>query len=198
MKYTETSYLMKKRLAGALREALVQKSFAKITVSDIVDSCGVNRKTFYYHFSDIHALLRWMFSEEFRELMHPYDMLNDYVLLANSVMDYVEQNEVIFHNIVNTVGEDGLTRALYEDIQDLQSRVVSGFETRYGVTFEEEFRAFLIKFLADAIVGILMEWIRRRRYRNREKTIEYLRDIFLAAIPGLIERRVHLSEEKIF
>lgn len=198
MKYTETSYLMKKRLADALRTALVQKSFAKITVSDIVDSCGVNRKTFYYHFSDIHALLRWMFAEEFRKLMHPYDMLNDYVSLANSVMDYVEQNETIFHNIVNTVGEDGLKRALYEDIQDLQSRVVSGFETRYSATFEEEFRTFLVKFLADAIVGILMEWIRRRRYRNREKTIEYLRDIFLAAIPGLIEHRVHLSDEKIF
>ena len=196
MKYTETTYLMKKRLAGALKEALTQKSFSKITVSDIVDHCGVNRKTFYYHFADIHALLRWMFGEEFRELMHPYDMLTDYSYLANSVMDYVEQNEVIFHNLVNTVGEDGLKRALYEDIQELQSRVVSGFEVRYGARFEEDFRVFLVKFLADAIVGILMEWIRKRRYRNREKTIEYLRDIFLSAIPSLIERRVHLEEQK--
>lgn len=196
MKYTETTYLMKKRLAGALKEALTQKSFSKITVSDIVDHCGVNRKTFYYHFADIHALLRWMFGEEFRELMHPYDMLTDYGCLANSVMDYVEQNEVIFHNLVNTVGEDGLKRALYEDIQELQSRVVSGFEVRYGARFEEDFRGFLVKFLADAIVGILMEWIRKRRYRNREKTIEYLRDIFLSAIPSLIERRVHLEEQK--
>ena len=198
MKYTETTYLMKKRLAGALHEALCQKSFAKITVSDIVDSCGVNRKTFYYHFSDIHALLQWMFAEEFRELMQPYDMLNDYVSLANGVMDYVEQNETIFHNLVNTVGEDGLKRALYDEICELQSRVVSGFETRANISFEEEFRAFLVKFLADAIVGILMEWIRRRRYRNREKTIEYLRDIFRAAIPGLIEHRVHLDDKKLF
>jgi hypothetical protein len=39
-----------------------------------------------------------------------------------------------------------------------------------------------------------MEWVRNRRYRNREITIEYLRDFFRAAIPSLIEHRVHLAE----
>ena len=198
MKYTETSYLMKKRLAGALMEALRQKSFAKITVSDIVDTCGVNRKTFYYHFADIHALLRWMFAEEFRELIHSHEELNDYVGIADSVMDYVEQNEDIFHNLINTVGEDGLKHALYDDVQSLQSRILGSFETRSGVCFEQDFRTFLVKFLTDAIVGILMEWIRRRRYRNRETTIEYLRDIFRVAIPGLIEQHIHLERKKLF
>jgi hypothetical protein len=97
---------------------------------------------------------------------------------------------------VNTVGEDSLKRALNDDIRALQDTVVSGFETFYGVRFEAEFRAFLVKFLADAIVGILMDWIRRQQYRNRENTIEYLRDIFRATIPGLIERHIHLVGEK--
>jgi hypothetical protein len=121
-------------------------------------------------------------------------MLNDYVAIANGVMDYVEQNEALFHNIVDTVGEDSLNRALYGNVYALQNKVVSGFENRYQISFEEPFRAFLVKFLSDAIVGILMEWVRNRRYRNREITIEYLRDFFRAAIPSLIEHRVHLAE----
>lgn len=196
MKYSETSYLMKQRLAGALEEALKQMPFPKITVSQIVDRCDVNRKTFYYHFSDIHALLCWMFRERFRTLMQPYEEIGDYTALANGVMDYVEENEIIFRNLVDTVGEDGLKRALDDDVHHLQNRVVSGFEIRYSVRFEEEFRAFLVKFLTDAIVGILMDWIRKRKYRSREGTIEYLRDIFRSAIPGLIEHRIHLEEQK--
>ena len=196
MKYSETSYHMKQRLADALEDILEEKAFQKITVGDVVTLCGVNRKTFYYHFADIHALLCCMFHERFCLLIKTNYEHTDYLALANSIMDYVEQNEAVFHNLVNTVGEDSLKRALNDDIRALQDTVVSGFETFYGVRFEAEFRAFLVKFLADAIVGILMDWIRRQQYRNRENTIEYLRDIFRATIPGLIERHVHLVGEK--
>ena len=32
--------------------------------SEIIVDCGVNRKTFYYHFEDIYAPLKWMLEEE--------------------------------------------------------------------------------------------------------------------------------------
>ncbi|MBQ7322813.1 MAG: TetR/AcrR family transcriptional regulator C-terminal domain-containing protein [Clostridia bacterium] len=195
MKYSESSYQMKHKMSETLRQELIRKSFSKITVSDIVAKCGINRKTFYYHFSDIHALLQWMLSSELCEILGACDRMGGYVLLANDVMDYVERNEAIFHNLINTAGEDVLKKVLYDDILKLQEHVITGFEERYGTRFEEDFRSFLVKFLADAIVGILMEWIRKRRYRDRERTIEYLRDIFQAAISGLIERRNHLSEK---
>ena len=36
---------------------LDEKPYNKITVKDIVDRCGVNRNTFYYHYQDIPSLL---------------------------------------------------------------------------------------------------------------------------------------------
>ena len=196
MKYAETSYRMKQRLAEALETILAEKSFPKITVGDIVTLCDVNRKTFYYHFADIHALVSWMFHERICLLMKLNYEHTDYIALANSLMDYVERNQAIFHNLVGTIGEDSLKRALDEDVRALQDTVLSGFESLYGVRFEMDFRAFLVKFLADAIVGTLMDWIHRRQYDCRENTIEFLSDIFRATIPGLIEKRVHLVNEK--
>ena len=35
-----------------------KKPLSNITVSEIIADCGVNRKTFYYHFEDIYALLK--------------------------------------------------------------------------------------------------------------------------------------------
>ena len=194
MKYSETSYLMKKRLADALKTLLEQKSFPEITVRNIVELCEVNRKTFYYHCADIHALLYWMFREEFSSLMQTEREMTDYVVLADGVMDFVEQNELIFYNLVNTVGEDSLQHVLEDGIRHLQDTVIGSFETCYGVHFEDAFRDFLVKFLTDAVVGVLMDWIHRRQYRDREDTILYLSDIFRTAIPGLIDQKIHLKK----
>ena len=43
----------KEIIIRTLFELLNEKPLAKITVKDIVERCGVNRNTFYYHFRDI-------------------------------------------------------------------------------------------------------------------------------------------------
>ena len=49
MKHEFTSMQTKRALAASLRNIMTHKSFSKITVSEIILDCGVNRKTFYYH-----------------------------------------------------------------------------------------------------------------------------------------------------
>ena len=53
----------KQAIAEALRNLLNQRSIEKITVKDIVEECGVNRQTFYYHFYDVYDLMEWMIEE---------------------------------------------------------------------------------------------------------------------------------------
>lgn len=47
------SSFTKEVIIKTLFELLNEKPLAKITVKDIVERCGVNRNTFYYHFRDI-------------------------------------------------------------------------------------------------------------------------------------------------
>ena len=46
----EASQQTKNMIAGTLRSLMAEKPFSKITVSEIVKICGINRKTFYYYF----------------------------------------------------------------------------------------------------------------------------------------------------
>ena len=50
MKYEITSYNTKRMLAESLKKLLCRRPLSKVTVSEIVADCKVNRKTFYYHF----------------------------------------------------------------------------------------------------------------------------------------------------
>lgn len=47
-----------KEIQNAFWRLLEERPFAKITVKAVVERCGVNRNTFYYHFQDLRALLR--------------------------------------------------------------------------------------------------------------------------------------------
>ncbi|MBO6100073.1 MAG: TetR family transcriptional regulator, partial [Spirochaetaceae bacterium] len=54
----------KDALAAALKQMMNVKPIGKITVKDLVEICGVNRQTFYYHFDDVYDLLEWVFEED--------------------------------------------------------------------------------------------------------------------------------------
>ena len=43
---------------------LEERPLSKITVKDIVDTCGITRNTFYYHFHDIPELVEVIVKEE--------------------------------------------------------------------------------------------------------------------------------------
>ena len=47
----------KKAIADSFLKLLREKPLDKITIKDIVEDCGINRNTFYYHFEDIPALV---------------------------------------------------------------------------------------------------------------------------------------------
>lgn len=69
MKHEVASMNTKKALASALRSSMAKKPFSKITVSEIIKECGLNRKTFYYHFQDIYVLLKWMLEQDAIEIV---------------------------------------------------------------------------------------------------------------------------------
>ena len=56
-------------LAESLRNLMRKKPLDKIKIHEIVDACGVNRQTFYYHFQDIYALVEWMYHHDAVELI---------------------------------------------------------------------------------------------------------------------------------
>ena len=44
-------------IKASFLKLLSQRPLNQITVKDIVEDCGVNRNSFYYHFEDLPALL---------------------------------------------------------------------------------------------------------------------------------------------
>ena len=59
------SELTKRAIQESFKKLLSNQPLDKITVKNITDDCGVNRNTFYYHYSDIYQLLEEIFLTDF-------------------------------------------------------------------------------------------------------------------------------------
>ena len=57
-------------LQGALQSLLQRKAFEEITVQDITEAAGVNRATFYDHYTDKSSLLEAWVAGGFHRLLH--------------------------------------------------------------------------------------------------------------------------------
>ena len=73
MNTTADSNLTKRALAAAMKELMEQMPFSKISVSNIAEQCGMNRKSFYYHFKDKYDLVNWIFDMEYLQLSSRQD-----------------------------------------------------------------------------------------------------------------------------
>ena len=55
----KTNETIKYKLATAMKECMKSASVEKITVTEIVETCGVTRQTFYRNFLDKYDLINW-------------------------------------------------------------------------------------------------------------------------------------------
>ncbi|MCI5816781.1 TetR/AcrR family transcriptional regulator C-terminal domain-containing protein [Ruminococcus sp.] len=188
MKHETTTLNTKKTIAASLKKFMERKPLSKITVSEIVTDCGINRNTFYYHFEDIQALLKWMLEQEAVEVLKNFDLLLDYEDAINFVLDYVEENKHILNCAYDSMGRDELKRFFYNDFCGIMLTIVTRLEEILGLSLSDDFRNFICDFYTEALTAKLIEVMRSKQPYDREKLIRFISITFQASLPEVIKR----------
>lgn len=190
MKYAITSLNTKKTLAESLKKLMKSKSLSKITISEIIADCGLNRKTFYYHFEDIYALLKWILESEAVEVVKQFNLIVDYKDTLDFIMDYVEENDYILCCAYDAIGREEMKRFFFADFIELTTSIIDSAEKEVGKTLNNEYKQFLCVFYTEALAGILLDWIKNRNERNRTQVIEYLVKTIKESLLGVFDRNM--------
>ncbi len=187
MTHAETALRTKRAICDAFKELMQEKPFSKITISELIRKCNINRKTFYYHFVDIYDLLRWMLEQEALEVVKNFDLLVDYQDAFMFVFDYVEENAYVLNCIYDSVGRDELKRFLYKDFTGIVEKLISDIETRLEVEIPAGFRRFLCDFYTEAVAGMVINVFQHPELYTKEQLVEYFGIIVHNSIPEIIK-----------
>lgn len=142
---------------AAFLRLLEERPLREITVKDIVQSCGVNRNTFYYHFRDIPALLEELITDQADRIIAaqgPALSLAD--CLETAARFALERRQAVLH--INQSAH----RDLFElCLMDVCRRVVEDYAAAAigSVPIPPEDRAVIIRFYQCECFGQVMAWL---------------------------------------
>ncbi|MGN0971751.1 MAG: TetR/AcrR family transcriptional regulator C-terminal domain-containing protein [Aristaeellaceae bacterium] len=188
MKHEDSSRMTRTQLAEALKRRMARKPLSKITVSELVSDCHMNRKTFYYHFQDIYALFKWMLEQETIEVVRQFDMLIDFREVLEFAMDYVLTNQHMLNAAYDAIGREGLKQFFYQDFIGLAQGLIDSLAHQQEVTLAESFRAFLCDFFTEAMASVLLSWVQQPSAvtRDKEWVLNYMEHLLQTALPAVI------------
>lgn len=157
----------KEIIAKTFTELLDEKPMSKITVKDIVERCGVNRNTFYYHFKDIPDVVEFILKKKWDEILeHPQDRAS-ILECMEEMADLVRNNRKIMLNVYRSVKKD--TFLFY--MNEISNYIIMEYFRKNADQFdldEGEIR-ILIQYYKCLFMGFLMEWLDNNLKSDLEK-----------------------------
>ncbi len=179
----------KKALADSLKKKMSEKPFDKITITDIVTDCEVNRQTFYYHFKDIYDLVEWTYSSEAAKALGEQKTYDTWQQGFLQIFQYILSNKNFVKNTYHSISREHLERYLYSETYQLLIGVVE--EKAANMEVREEDKAFIAHFYKYAFVGIVLQWIEAGMRENPATIVDRISMLIVGDISGALEKLNH-------
>ena len=146
------SNITKRALAQTMKELMAREPFSKISVGDICGTCGMSRKSFYYHFKDKYDLVSWIFYTEFIQTIPTagYDSPWDFL---EGICDYFYREHEFYRSAMQIQGQNSFR----EYFSEVMSPFIDQFLRR--VFHQDAPSPFFQTFLTDAFLASLIRWL---------------------------------------
>ena len=155
----EASEAAKREICAALKTLMAQKPLNKITIAEIMQSCGMARQHFYYHFEDIYDAVRWMFDQEAVALLREHEgvMLWQDGLLQ--LFQYLQENRTVCLCALHSLSREHLKRFFQTDIHAIIQSTIQRIVIALNYHASDDEVDLLTKFYVGALASMIEEWL---------------------------------------
>lgn len=167
----KTSEATRQTICGALKGLMARKPLEKITISEIMAACGMRRQHFYYYFTDIYDLVRWMFEAEALELLGRQEDEPVWQEGLLRLFRYIDENRAVCLCALDSLGRSYLKRLFETDVNGLVCYALERVIRQYGFPASPEKEDVTVRFLTIAIAGIMESWLRGDLRQTPEELI---------------------------
>lgn len=171
---------IKYKLANAMKECMVSAPVEKITVKEIVDTCGVTRQTFYRNFQDKYDLINWYFdkilAESFRQMGKGETV---YKSLVNK-FEYIQMEQLFFRAAFKNDEQNNLKD---HDFELIRQFYIDQIEDKSHRKISEKL-LFQLEMYCQGSVFMTTQWV----LGNRQYTPQELARLLTYSMPADLEK----------
>ncbi len=159
-----------KALIESFKKILSKKPISKITIKELTDDCKMSRMTFYYHFTDIYDLARYVSGQDALKI-EQLSGGNDKTHLISIIKSFYENQEITF-NIYTALDGGEVFEYLTKSFEGIVSKLL------YNVAIDKKVTIVNIEFLKDyilnAVVGCVKKWLDNKMVENPNELADKL------------------------
>lgn len=181
-----TTELTKRLMADSLKKLMAQKPLNKISIREIVEDCGVNRQTFYYHFQDIYALLEWIINQEIVSVLEDTESFLTWQEAGLYLLKYLEKNSTIVLCALNSLGRSAIKKFLYADVVKVATQIITQISSDINV--DEESFNHVVHYYSISFGALLEDWLSNGMKRSPEEVIDIIDTIASGTARTALER----------
>lgn len=165
----------KDAIKHSFMKLLNEKQLNKITVKDIVEDCGINRNSFYYHYNDIPSLLEEILNEQADMLVSVSGPSTIYDCILSAI-DFATQNKKAMLHIFNSPNRE----MIYSYINRVSQRAVSEYIDKYAVDYNisEHDKQAIIMYYKSLLIGFLVDWLSSNMKYDLKDEISRICELF--------------------
>ena len=168
-------------IADAFIHLLAENTIDKITVRMITDEVGCSRKTFYYYFSDIYDVTKYVCEQRVNAFLASDDHVTNARESLEAFMAYLNRERTIVLNMFHGYGKEALESFTWQAIKSNTGRMISARPD--AAELPPEKLEMLIRMYAYMAFGLLVDWFSNEMSGDRSQAIEFA----FRALPHFIE-----------
>ncbi len=182
----------KQAITESFLQLLDEKPFSKITVKDIVERCGINRNTFYYHYQDIPALLEEILISRIDALVEKHCQVGSLEDCIAITVQYFTENKKSVMHVYRSLPREIFIQHLNHLLMYLVKEYITNISGTLSIDPED--RDIIVRYFKCLLVGIFLDWLDAGM--NYDLLGDSLRVCHLQAETGL-QFLINTSESKV-
>ena len=147
----------RKSIMESFMKLLDERPLNKISIKDIVEDCGVNRNTFYYHFADVPDLVEAIVKAKTDRIMQGYHGISSLEECIEAAMQLSLEHKRALLHIYNSANKELFDRYLNRVAQRTVTEYIEHNAVPYNITPED--KEAVVFYYKSLIVGFVVEWL---------------------------------------
>ena len=170
----EAGYAAKVEICSALKGLMAHKPLNKITVAEVMKTCGMARQHFYYHFEDIYDAVRWMFEEEAVALLREHEGVMLWQDGFLQLFQYLQENRAVCLCALHSMSREHLKDFFRTDLQAIIQNTIREIAAELRYPASEREVTLLTKVYVGALASMMEDWLLGEIQESPEELIQFV------------------------
>lgn len=176
----------RQKLATALKEQLQTAPIDRLTVSGLAAAAGINRQTFYYHFTDVYDLAVWVFDQDFANHIMAHATYDHWAQGYRSLLHYIRDNYTQSMAVLNSLTHRERDAFFLRQFQAMMTPIVA--ELQGDLVISDEDSRFVIDHYAATVLGHFLQWLSEGAREDPDVLAPKIEKILRGSVRQSLER----------